>query len=93
MTNDEMNPLNIIEEANSKTLDYFNKTYPAAHFKSVIFPSKTFMLDFTNYESQANIEMLVVPNRKKNAFMRIFNPGIAHRLLFERDLPLLALPV
>lgn len=73
--------------------DYFNKTYPAAHFKSVIFPSKTFMLDFNHYESQAGIEMLVVPNRRRNAFMRIFNPGIAHRLLFERDLPLLALPV
>lgn len=27
MANEEMNPLNIIEEANSKTLDYFNKTY------------------------------------------------------------------
>lgn len=27
MTNEERNPLNIIEEANSKTLDYFNKTY------------------------------------------------------------------
>lgn len=27
MTNDETNPINIIEEANSKTLDYFNKTY------------------------------------------------------------------
>ena len=27
MTNDKTNPLNIIEEANSKTLDYFNKTY------------------------------------------------------------------
>lgn len=27
MTNEEMNPLNIIEEANSKTLDYFNKVY------------------------------------------------------------------
>ena len=27
MTNEETNPLNIIEEANSKTLDYFNKTY------------------------------------------------------------------
>ncbi|MCM1158767.1 MAG: hypothetical protein NC300_09160 [Bacteroidales bacterium] len=27
MPNDEMNPLNIIEEANAKTLDYFNKTY------------------------------------------------------------------
>lgn len=27
MAKDETNPLNIIEEANSKTLDYFNKTY------------------------------------------------------------------
>ncbi len=27
MTNEEHNPLSIIEEANSKTLDYFNKTY------------------------------------------------------------------
>ncbi len=27
MPNDENNPLNIIEEANTKTLDYFNKTY------------------------------------------------------------------
>lgn len=27
MTNDETNPINFIEEANSKTLDYFNKTY------------------------------------------------------------------
>lgn len=27
MTKEENNPLNIIEEANSKTLDYFNKTY------------------------------------------------------------------
>lgn len=27
MPKDENNPLNIIEEANSKTLDYFNKTY------------------------------------------------------------------
>lgn len=27
MTNEEMNPLNIIEEANSKTLDYFNRAY------------------------------------------------------------------
>ena len=27
MINEENNPLNIIEEANSKTLDYFNKTY------------------------------------------------------------------
>lgn len=72
---------------------YFNKTYPAAHFTSVIFSPKSFMLDFNNYESQRGIEMIVVSNRRRNAFMRLINPGIAHRLLFERDLPLLAIPI
>lgn len=73
--------------------NYFNKTYPTAHFITAIFPTKSFMPDFNNYESQRGTELIVVPNRKKNAFMRLFNPGIAHRLLFERDLPLLALPI
>lgn len=73
--------------------DYFNKTYPTAHFITAILPSKTFMADFNHYESQRGTELIVVPNKRKNAFMRLFNPGIAHRLLFERDLPLLALPI
>ncbi|MCH5239517.1 MAG: universal stress protein [Muribaculaceae bacterium] len=73
--------------------DYFSKTYPTAHYTTAHFPAKTFMADFNNYESQRGAELIIVPNRRKNAFMRLFNPGIAHRLLFERDLPLLALPV
>lgn len=73
--------------------EYFSKTYPTAHFITAIFPPKTFMAEFNNYESQRGTELIVVPNRKKNAFMRLFNPGIAHRLLFERDLPLLAIPI
>ena len=73
--------------------NYFSKTYPAAHFITSIIPTKNFMEEFNNYESQRGTELIVVPNRKKNAFMRLFNPGMAHRLLFERDLPLLALPI
>ena len=73
--------------------DYFSKTYPAATFTTAIFNHKSFMADFNNYESQRGTEMIVVPNRRKNALMRLLNPGIAHRLLFERDLPLLALPI
>lgn len=73
--------------------NYFSKTYPAAHFITAVLPPKSFMADFNNYESQRGTELIVVPNRRKNAFMRLFNPGIAHRLLFERDLPLLALPI
>lgn len=73
--------------------DYFNKTYPTAHFLTSIIPHKNFMEDFNNYESQRGTELIVVPNQRKNAFMRLFNPGIAHRLLFQRDLPLLAIPI
>ena len=73
--------------------DYFNITYPTAHFITAILQHKNFMADFNNYESQRGTELIVVPNRRKNAFLRFFNPGIAHRLLFERDLPLLALPI
>ena len=91
-------PVNEKQEKNFKDKlfnlkDYFSKTYPTAHFITAILPQKSFMPDFNNYESQRGTELIVVPNRRKNAFMRLFNPGIAHRLLFERDLPLLAIPI
>lgn len=73
--------------------DYFNKNYPSAHFLSEVFPSKTLLEDYANFESQHSIQLMIVPNKKKNIFSRLFNPGIAHKLLFERDTPLLALPV
>lgn len=72
---------------------YLNKKYPKAHFIYEIFSVKNFMQDFNNYESQANIEMIMVPNKRRNIFARLLNPGIAHKLLFERDIPLLAMPV
>ena len=73
--------------------DYCNKSYPAAHFSAQVFRQKNFLSDFENYEVEAAIDMLVVPNKHRNALLRLLNPGIAHKLLFERDLPLLALPV
>ena len=73
--------------------DYFRKTYPAASFLTTVLPKKSFIPDFNEYETKRGTNLIVVPNRRKNAFMRLFNPGIAHRLLFERDLPLLALPI
>lgn len=73
--------------------DYFGKNYPTAIFKSEVFFSKTFRQDFEEYAKNNDVEILIVPNKKKNIFSRLFNPGIAHKILFERDMPLLALPV
>lgn len=38
-------------------------------------------------------ELIVLPSRRKNILARLFNPGAAHRLLFQVDLPLLVVPV
>ena len=38
------------------------------------------------------IKLLVLPNRKRNIFTRLFNPGIAHRLFFHTDTAMIILP-
>ena len=39
------------------------------------------------------IQMILAPNRKRNAISRFFHPGLAHRILYEIDFPMLAIPV
>ncbi len=42
---------------------------------------------------QDNPDLIVVPNRKKNMLLRFFNPGLAHRILFHTDIPMMVIPV
>jgi nucleotide-binding universal stress UspA family protein len=44
-------------------------------------------------EKNLNIDLIVVPNKRKNVFARFFNPGLAHRILTNADLPLLVIRV
>ncbi|MBD5231606.1 MAG: universal stress protein [Bacteroidales bacterium] len=72
---------------------YFSEHYPAAHFATKLVDSKNLQADITAYLRQNPVKMLVVPNKKKNIFARLINPGIPHKVLFEADIPMLALPV
>lgn len=40
-----------------------------------------------------DIQMILAPNRKRNALARFFSPGLAHKILYEIDFPMLAIPV
>ena len=73
--------------------DYFNKNYPTGHFHSQILPAKNFSAEFGGFIAKKDIQLVIVPNKKKNIFSRLFNPGIPHKILFTRDMPILALPV
>ena len=39
------------------------------------------------------IQMILAPNKKRNAISRFFHPGLAHKVLYEIDFPMLAIPV
>jgi nucleotide-binding universal stress UspA family protein len=51
------------------------------------------MVDFDRLQLQNSFDLIVVPNKKKNLLSRVFNPGLAHRLLFHADIPMLVIPV
>lgn len=73
--------------------DYFNSNFPDASFKVVYPEGKDFRQSVDGIIQNEKVELLIVPNKKTNIFSRIFHPTIAHRFLFERDMPMLALPV
>lgn len=49
--------------------------------------------EFAKLQQEHNFDLVVVPNRRRNAFSRLFNPGLAHKLLFRTDIPMLVIPV
>lgn len=73
--------------------DYFEQNYSGVRFSTQVFTAKTFRSEMEAFMQAEDIQLLVVPNKKTNIFKRLFNPGIAHKILFERDVPMLALPV
>lgn len=67
--------------------------FPNCKFVSHIFPKGNFRLALENFITDSSIQLIVVPNKKTNIFTRIFNPSLPHRVLFEANIPMLALPV
>lgn len=73
-------------------------TYCREHYKQYTFEVKEVKLqsivdDFNAISAQQPINLIVVPNKKKNIFARLFNPSLAHKLLFHADIPMMVIPV
>lgn len=73
--------------------DYFNNNYPTSKFKVFIPGNNSYREDIDILISDSAIQLLIVPNKKTNVFNRLFHPNPAHKSLFERDMPMLAIPV
>lgn len=69
-----------------------------AHYPEYTFTTCDLNLDnivdgFKAITAETQVDMIVLPNKKRNVFVRLFNPGLAHRLLFHADIPMLAISV
>lgn len=80
--------------AKIKTLEeYFTANYSSSKFISLPLDLKrSFRPSLENAMEQNGIQLIVVPNRRRNILSRIFNPSVAHRLLFEKDVPMFVFP-
>lgn len=72
--------------------------YCCEHYGNYSFQVKevnlpTIVDDFKKLSEQHPINLIVTPNKKKNIFARLFNPSIAHKLLFHADIPMMVIPV
>lgn len=85
------------EETRAKAIDSL-LGYCRKHYTGYVFDVKDIKLqsiveDFNAISAQQPINLIVVPNKKKNIFARLFNPSLAHKLLFHADIPMMVIPV
>lgn len=81
------------EQQMEMLLDYCKVHYPGYRFELTRVAGVSDIEDFERLQQERPAEMIIIPNKRKNALARLFNPGIAHRLLFHCDIPMLVVPV
>lgn len=74
-------------------LSYCREHYPAYTFNVREVRLASIVDDFKEIAATQPINLIVAPNKKRNIFTRLFNPSIAHRLLFHADIPMMVIPV
>ena len=73
--------------------EYLSKTFSHFKFRSVPISPKIAADELRKELVVQNFNLVVVPNRRKNAFSRLFNPGLAYKILHQADIPMLVIPV
>ncbi|NDV59974.1 universal stress protein [Bacteroides sp. 519] len=70
--------------------EYFKKQYPALlNIRYDIVMNDDLLDSLDKYIKSNNIDLITLPSYKRNIFSRLFNPGIAKKMIFHSDTPLL----
>jgi nucleotide-binding universal stress UspA family protein len=71
--------------------EYFKKQYPAADIVYTVLDDGDLMLAIERFVRDNQIDMIALTTHRRNILARMFNPGIARKMLFHTDTLLLIL--
>jgi len=72
--------------------EYFQKQYPALlNIQYDVVMDDDLLTSLDKYIKSNHIDMITLPSYKRNIFSRLFNPGIAKKMVFHTDTPLLVM--
>ncbi len=80
-------------KAEDSLLAYCRRHYEGYTFTADAVSGHRIAEEYQRLYHSVRPNLIVVPNRKKNIFARLFNPGLAHKLLFLSDIPMMVIPV
>lgn len=71
--------------------EYFQKQYPLLDISYNVVKNDDFLNSLDNYIKSNQIDIIALTSYKRNIFSRLFNPGIARKMIFHSDTPLLVI--
>lgn len=71
--------------------EYFQKQYPDLEIQYDVVQNDDFLNSFESYIKSNKIDIIALTTYKRNIFSRLFNPGIARKMIFHSDTPLLVI--
>lgn len=74
-------------------LDYCRNNFNGYTFETVEIGDSNAEDDIRRIVKENGINLLAVPNKKKNIFSRLFSPTLAHKVLLNSSTPMIMIPV
>lgn len=71
--------------------EYFHKQYPQLDIHYDVVQNDDFLNSLDAYIKTNQIDIITLTSYKRNIFSRLFNPGIARKMIFHSDTPILVI--
>jgi nucleotide-binding universal stress UspA family protein len=72
--------------------EYLKKQYPSLDINYTVTPDGDLLQAIDQFVKEKQIDMIAFSSHRRSVIMRVFNPSIAHQMLFHSNTPLLVIP-